>query len=197
MIQIFFSPIMMKFIIGYSIQIMNKFFNKDELVIIAIIMFLFEFNAFCEMASGFVVWKDQVTIVSIFIVIFSLLYMFYVLKLVIMSRKITDVNYEVRGKLNVPCSDYVLTQGNILKDQVSILKENCAAELDPTYLTVYKMIGWYVIVTINIIVLLSIFASGEGNNSYLVTERLVRTIPIMATGFIIFLYSRKSISITD
>jgi hypothetical protein len=119
---------------------MARYFDKRELVLIALLILLFDLNGFCDIVLPHILFKDKQTWILFVMVSVSLFVDIGIYRTELNSipfEQVTFANNEDHNKKN--CEEKIDIQISNLNNKIGQLKNKCNTEISQSYKVVEKM----------------------------------------------------------
>ena len=180
---------------------MGKFFNKNELVLIILLILLLDLNGFCNVALNHIAYSKKRYTFIFLLAIVLLLYDVYVFHTVANYRELTDVTFTVDKKYkHVTCKEDIdseINNNKVRTNELVKIKQNCENKIDHQNIWIEKIVINYIVCVLVILCIFAIFINnheqsvpslltdGQMND---VNSKMVLSLPIIITAVILFSY---------
>lgn len=168
-----------------------KFFNKNELVLIILLILLLDLNGFCNVALNHIVYsKDKYTFIFL-LSIALLLYDIYVFHTVANYRELPNVQFTVEEKYDdVTCKEDIESEisNNVTRiNKLERIKQNCD-KIDIQSVFIEKIVVNYTAV---VLIILCIFAVLINNHDGMNNEqtKMIISVPIIIVAMGLLYYN--------
>jgi len=171
---------------------MARFLNKNELIIIILIILLFDLNGSCFEFLNYIIFKNQKGIFAIIIIMGFLMIDSYIYHDVSNIIPMPDIEYKPNNIRNInTCEDEINIQIDEQTRIISQLKHACDSDKIPTSTIISEKIVFNFIAVVLIIIIICALAVSESEykpgtiNSF--GTRTVRSIPLFILA-ILYIY---------
>jgi uncharacterized membrane protein len=160
---------------------MVRFFNKNELIIILLVILLFDLNGFCDIASDHILYVDKRAFFSLFLALIFLLFDIYFYTSLINSEPLTYTTYKNNKKRDLTCEEHVDDQVEDLNMHIDKIQKSCTAKINNSgHVISSKLVLGFTNLVLVIMLIACITHSGSGNeNSNTLTYRILLSIPVI------------------
>lgn len=173
---------------------MGKFLNKNELILVILIILLFEFNGFCGTALNHIMYGKRKHTFVFFISIALLLYQIFVFHTIISHLPIPDVKFKIDKLTNneITCETQLKTQIDINNDRVSQLKnieKMCKnMSIDDSLKLTEKIVLNFIAIVLVLLFISTILVSGnfDANGT---GKKIFLGIPVIIISLSLFVYT--------
>ena len=139
---------------------MARFFNKNELIIIILIILLFDLNGSCFEFLNYIIFKNQKGIFAIILIIMFLIMDSYVYHTVVNIIPMPDVEYKPNNIRNIhTCKDEINEQVNEQNQIISQLKNICDSDETSSNIISEKIVFNFMAIVLIIIVICALSVS--------------------------------------
>jgi hypothetical protein len=104
---------------------MPKFFNKNELIILMLIILMFDVKGFCDVSLEHIINKNDRKFTLFFLTMITMIFSMYVYDVVCNITPPPNVKYSVTQNSNHTCEENVKYKSNQYNDIINEMEENC------------------------------------------------------------------------
>lgn len=164
---------------------MQKFINKNELVLLFLIMLLFELNSFCSVSLSHIIYENKRKWAILIIGSISYMYMLYIYHVVCNMVPLTSVKYDVdTSKKVTECADYVSNTINDINHTENELKNICSLPRDNDGILISeKFIMLFITLILIMVTIVALSRDGKGINT--TWTKLLCASPIIIMSMIV------------
>ena len=172
---------------------MGKFMNKNELVLIILLILLFNFNGFCSTALNHIMYgKRKHTIIFLFAVAF-LIYDIFIFHSIINHDPVPDVKFKNNDiHKTLSCEEFMTEQINDHDDkinQLKIIQESCNSIKDDSGFQLTETIVLNFITLVLVLIFVSTMAMNDNNEINKLSKRIFLGTPVMIVAILLFVYA--------
>lgn len=108
---------------------MPKFFNKNELIVLMLIILMFDVKGFCDVSLEHIINKDDRKFTLFFLTMTTMILSMYAYDVVCNITPPPKVKYAVTQTPNQTCEENVKYKSNQCDDIINEMEENCKYKL--------------------------------------------------------------------
>ena len=167
---------------------MGKFLNKNEVVILVLLLVIFDFNGFCDVSLQNIMYKDQRSIVAFILAFVFLAIDLYSYHVVSYSYPTPDSDYKpTKATVANSCDDFAKEAIENTNELANGYKAVCKTPANEVgYYYSQKMVNNFVaLVLVFMVVICMAMSNGENVNSRL--TRTLFALPIIIFACLLFL----------
>lgn len=163
---------------------MARFFNKNEIIIIILIILLFDLNASCFGFLNYIIYKNETSIYAIIIIMIFLLADTYIYHVILHIVPVPEVEYGPNQIRNIStCEKQINIQ---IEEQIHIisqLEQSCDTDRSPPGIIFSEKIVFNFIAIVLIIIVICCLTITPSNYKCIIINdlqtRTLRSIPIL------------------
>lgn len=163
---------------------MARFFDKNELIIIILIILLFDLNGACFEFLNYVIYKDRSDILTVSIILLFLILDTYVFHMISNSTPIPQITYEpnnIRGTQT--CQDETTERINEQVHIIGQLEQACDnPATNDVFISAEFMVLNFIAIALLAVIICSIFVTPDATVNSL-GNRFIKVVPIFITMF--------------
>lgn len=158
--------------------IMPKFFNKNELVLLMLIILMFDVNGFCEVSLQHIVNTNKRSFALFFMTLFFMTYSIYVYHMVCYTVAPPSVTYAVSHKHEIPtCAEQVEEIIKTNLDAVDEMARNCDEHINKGIYLSERLALTIIPIIILIFMYVAIYKVDEGEGINSQNTRILLSVP--------------------
>lgn len=159
---------------------MVRFFNKNELIVIMLVILLFDLNGFCDISASHITYEDKRAYFGLLLAMSFLLFDIYIYRSLVNANSIPDISYTNNRKHHLDCEGDVEDQIEDHSRQLNEIKKICTSDKNNDgHLIAERIVMLFINIIVVIIVMTCIFFGGNHEKSNNMTTRVLLSIPLV------------------
>ena len=160
---------------------MGRFFNKNELINIMLIILLLGMNSFTDISTSYISYENKRNHIGLIMAMGFVLLDIYIYSSLVNSRPLPDVVYRTAEKIALDCKHENEKQINDALEKIRSIKNICHEPTsDPGGILSKKIVVGFVVTVILVVITTSITLGGSDPNSNSLKMRILLSLPLVA-----------------